>query len=141
MSEKIQKNIMTAVIASETIHIFCCVLPTVFSVISLLSGMGLIVTMPGFIDAAHHMIHDYEIPLMMISAAILLAGWGLYFYAQRLNCRTEAGCAHEPCAPKKNRVCYVLMGASILFMVNVIIYVSLHAPMDAHVYEAEAAQQ
>ncbi len=122
-----RKGILYSVIASEGIHIFCCVLPTLFSILSLLAGMGLIAAMPGFIDELHHAIHDYEITMIITSAAVLVIGWALYGFAQRLNCSEEAPtCCHEPCAPQKDRTKAVMIIATLLFAINVTVYFSLH---------------
>ena len=136
--EKINKSILWGVIASETIHVFCCVLPTLFSVFSLLAGMGMIATMPGFIEEAHHMIHNYEVPMIIFSAIILMSGWGLYIYSRQINCRTEGTCSHEPCEPKKDRIKLIMIGATILFVFNVSVYFFAHAQSDAHIeHDAE----
>jgi len=124
---KMRKGILFGVIASESIHIFCCVLPTVFSVLSLLAGMGMIPTMPGFIDDLHHIIHDYEIPMIIVSAVILIVGWILYLCAQKMDCSVEGeGCCAQPCAPKKDRTKIVMIVATLLFVVNVSVYFGFH---------------
>ena len=43
--EKRRKAVFWAVLLSETSHLFCCVLPSVFSVLSLLVGVGMISNM------------------------------------------------------------------------------------------------
>lgn len=128
--EKINKGIVWSIIASESIHIFCCVLPTVFSILSLLAGFGMIATMPGFIENAHHIIHDYEIPMIIMSAITLMLGWALYIYSRRISCRTEGTCSHSPCGPKKDRTRLFMIIATILFVVNVAVYFTLHRAMD-----------
>lgn len=124
--ERVNQKIMTAVIASESIHIFCCVLPTIFSVMSLLAGAGMMATMPTFMSAAHDTIHAYEIPMIIASAVILAAGWGLYAYSRKISCRTEGTCSHQPCAPKKDRTRAIMIVATMLFLVNVSVYFALH---------------
>lgn len=130
--EKMRKGILFGVVASESIHIFCCVLPTIFSIMSLLAGMGMIAVMPGFIEDMHHMIHDYEIPMIIASGVILAIGWALYTWSTRMNCSEEKGstCCHEPCAPKKDRTKIVMMIATVLFIVNVSVYFGFHRAND-----------
>jgi len=130
--EKMRKGILFGVVASESIHIFCCVLPTIFSIMSLLAGMGMIATMPGFIDDMHYMIHDYEIPMIIASGVILAIGWVLYIWSTRMNCSEEKGstCCHEPCTPKKDRTKIVMMIATVLFIVNVSVYFGFHRTYD-----------
>lgn len=123
---KHQKTFFWTFVASESIHVFCCVLPALFSVISLLVGVGFLSSMPAFMEEGHHLIHAYEVPIMVTSALVIMAGWGFYAYSRRLDC-SKTVCAHEPCAPKKNRSHLFLMAASALFSVNLVVYFTLHA--------------
>ena len=136
--DKLNRNIIATVIASESIHIFCCVLPTVFSVVSLLTGAGILATMPSFMDQAHNMIHAYELPMIIMSGVILLCGWGLYAYSVRINCRTEGSCAHAPCKPKKNKAKIIMIAATVLFVFNVAVYFTLHRNVDTYLAGSES---
>lgn len=132
------RKIFWTIIASESIHIFCCVLPTLFSILSLLAGAGMIMTLPHFIDEAHHLIHDYEIPIMVVSVFILTIGWFLHAYSRHMNCSdSNEKCCHEPCAPKKDRTRLFMIIATLLFCVNATVYFTVHRPMD----EATTASQ
>lgn len=134
MMEKTNKTIIYSVVASETIHLFCCVLPTIFSVLSLLAGAGIITIMPSSIDMAHHIIHEYEIPMIFMSGIILAMGWGLYFYSRKISCRANGACTHKPCSPKKNRTRLFMIVATILFIVNISVYFIFHMPVDLHAH-------
>lgn len=135
-SEKINKSIMYGMITSEIMHIFCCVLPTLFSFMSLLAGIGIISTMPGFVSYMHNAIHNHEIQIISASGLILSLGWVLYLYAKKLNCSEESkNCCHEPCAPKKDRTKIVMIIATVLFTINVITYFGFHRNSDAHKHE------
>lgn len=124
--QKIQNFIYWACVGSEISHIFCCGLPMVFSVMSLASGLGLMAAMPASLEFLHHAIHDYEIPMIMMSGLVILMGWALHYVAYRIDCRST-GCAHGPCAPKKKRSSKVLMVATGLFIFNVSGYFLIHA--------------
>lgn len=124
--EKIKRGLFWSVVASETIHIFCCVLPTIFSILSLMAGFGLIATMPSAINIAHETIHEYEIPMIITSAIILLFGWAVYIYSKHVHCEQEGTCCHGSCEPKKDRTQIFMIVATILFVVNVSIYFSFH---------------
>ena len=125
--EKIQKGLFTAIIAGESIHILCCFLPSLISIVNLLTSAGIALTLPGFIDAIHHTIHDYEVPMIITSAVLLIAGWGVYVYASRLNCATQnSTCCHGPCTPRKTLSKRIMVVATILFMFNVTIYTTFH---------------
>lgn len=138
--DKIQKRIIWAVIASESIHIFCCVLPTVFSIIGLLAGAGLLVVMPHGLEVAHDLIHSYEIPMIVFSAIIMMAGWGIYAYSRKLNCRTEGSCCHQPCKSKKDRTKTIMVVATVLFCVNVLVYFAFHRTHDIYGQEVTGEQ-
>ena len=130
---------------AETSHVFCCVLPVVFSVLSLMSGVGLISTMPTGLVWFHDVMHDYEVPMIIVSGVILLLGWALSWYAERIDCHDtpHGGCHHEPCAPKKKRAHKVLIVASVLFTLNVLVYFGFHRGVDlpdAHAGHASHAE-
>lgn len=125
--QKLQKTLSGAVILSELSHIFCCGLPVLFSLASLLAGIGFLTVVPGWLEHLHHALHDYEIPLIMASGVILVSGWGLHYIAKRLDCRST-GCAHEPCGPKKKRSDRILLAATVLYCTNVVLYTFLHYP-------------
>jgi len=142
MKENIQKSLFIALILSETSHVFCCVLPTIFSLFSLLVGMGMAATMPGFLVTWHDYIHAYEIPVIAFSGLILAFGWGITWYSDRMDCH-DSGCCHGECAPKKSRAHVILMIATALFLFNLAIYVFVHRGMDispGHAHEPVAAE-
>lgn len=83
--------------------------------------------MPTGLATLHEMIHDYEISIMAASAVLLLFGWGVYMISRKIDCHDgEKACSHEPCAPKKDRAKLVLIVASILFLVNISVYIGFH---------------
>ncbi len=92
--------------------------------------------MPMWMDGMHDIMHEYERPMIILSAIILVIGWGIFFIGRRIDCR-DTGCCHEPCKPKKNRSFLVLKVATILFIINVSIYVSVHMAHDEkrHIHE------
>ncbi len=98
-----------------------------------MAGFGMIATMPGFIEEGHELIHEYEIPMIIVSGIILAIGWGVYAYSRRMNCSSEGStCCHEPCAPKKDRTRLFMILATCLFVINVSVYFIFHASMDEH---------
>jgi len=127
--ERVQKTLNWAIIISETSHIFCCILPTLFSVLSLIVGMGLITAMPVGIEVMHEALHDWEIPMILASGLVLVAGWIIYYIAKRLDCH-DTGCVHEPCGPKKKKSGLVLKFATALFFFNVTVFLVFHHGME-----------
>lgn len=123
--QPINKFVNWACLTSEISHFFCCGLPIIFSIMSLLTSFGIVAVMPVGLVSLHHAMHDYEVPMIMVSGLILAIGWGLHYIAYRIDCRST-GCSHEPCKPKKKRSGKVLMVATALFVVNVSSYFLLH---------------
>jgi hypothetical protein len=123
--QRLQSIIYWVCITSEISHFFCCGLPIVFSILSLLSGLGLSVAMPFGLESLHHITHTYEVPMIMMAGLLLCLGWGLQYIAYRIDCRST-GCVHVPCTPKKKRSGRVLIIATVLFVLNVTGYIVLH---------------
>ncbi len=127
--QKLQKGIYAAIVASEASHVFCCVLPTVFSALSVLAGLGMISAMPGWMVEIHELLHGWEVPMIIVSAIVLMLGWSLHWYSKKIDCH-DHGCGHGPCDTKKDRAHLILKIATALFLVNVLVYVVLHRGMD-----------
>ncbi|MGH1377323.1 MAG: hypothetical protein ACRBB3_00725 [Alphaproteobacteria bacterium] len=113
------------VVLSEISHIFCCVLPSVFSVLTVLVGLGLIGALPVWMESLHHVMHDWEIPLIAMSGFVLVIGWSLHFISKKIDCH-DTGCGHEPCGKKKDKTARILQIATLLFVINVSIFLGLH---------------
>lgn len=123
--KKVQNLFSWVVIFSEVSHVFCCVLPTIFSVMTLLVGLGMIGAVPVWMGGLHAMMHGYEIPIMMASGVIVLLGWGLQYISNKLDCH-DTGCGHGACTPQKKRSESILKIATILFLMNVAVYIAVH---------------
>lgn len=76
------------------------------------------------VEELHEHIHVFEFPLLIFSFIILCLGWGMDFYTHRLHieCCHHTGCEHEPCTPKKKRAHVILIVATLLFLVNLAVY-------------------
>jgi len=125
MSEKHEKHLFWAIVATETSHIFCCVLPTLFSIASVLVGFGVVATMPGWLETLHDTMHGWEIPMIIMSATVVAIGWGLHYYSLKNDCH-DHGCHHEPCGPRKRAASKILVIATILLAFNLMIYFGFH---------------
>lgn len=123
---KIKNTLIFAVIATELSHVFCCVLPTVFSILSLLAGLGLIGVVPAWLDSAHGHIHNWELPIIITSGIIVILGWAIHWHTEKVKCYQDGGCTHKPCDTKKKTASRVLIVATLLFVVNVTIYMVFH---------------
>lgn len=125
MKQSMQKPLIWAVVLSESSHVFCCVLPTIFSVMSLLAGVGVVAAMPTFMVTMHDFLHAWELPMIGLSGLILALGWGAVWYSDKIDCH-DSGCCHGACAPKKGKAHLVLKIATVLFVLNVLVYFTVH---------------
>lgn len=125
MLDKFQNALNSVVIAAGLSHIFCCVLPAVLSLLSLLVGAGVVSSLPFGLESLHDRMHDYEMYIIAFSGAILVLGWIVDIISRRVDCH-DTGCGHGPCAPKKRRSHIILIAATLLFAVNVTAYFVLH---------------
>ena len=132
MQQRLQSGIFWAIVVSETSHVFCCVLPTLFSIISLISGLGMGALMPQAMSNVHELLHHWEVPMIGLSAAVLAMGWVLYYVSRKMDCHST-GCVHVPCEPKKEKAHTVLKIATGLFLFNVLIYTLFHSGLFFHV--------
>lgn len=123
--KKLQGMFSWVVILSECSHVFCCVLPSIFSVFTLLVGVGLVGTMPIWMESVHELMHGYEIPLMVFSGLVVLVGWGLNYVSNKIDCH-DTGCGHGSCNIKKKKSERILMIATVLFLVNITVYMMVH---------------
>ncbi len=112
-------------VSSGFVHIFCCGLPIIFSVVGLLSGVGVFVALPSGLEHLHEQMHDFEVPMLLFSGGVIVLGGLAHFIAYRLDCRSD-GCCHEPCKPQKKRSMKILSLAAVLYIVNVLAYLFVH---------------
>ena len=124
--EKLRRNIVWLVIASEVSHLFCCVLPTLGAVLSLVVGIGLLPT--GF-TVLHEIIHGYEVPAIIFAAVTLGLGWWAYWMAKRTDCHSLGHDEHACHKTTDRSKIYLLIG-SALFVMNLTIYFTLHFSLD-----------
>ena len=124
--QRLQSYLATAVIFSGFTHIFCCGLPLLFSVLTALVGLGVASVLPFGLIEFNEVLHHWEMPILIFSGVILFVGWTLHIISERLDCRSSAGCHHEPCEPKKKKSSLVLMIATVLFIINICSLMLVH---------------
>lgn len=120
-----RRHIGWAVVVSELSHVFCCVLPTVITVLGALANIGLVSVAPHFVSEIHDTIHMHEASIIIFSAAMVLLGWGVHLSSIKVDCH-NTGCVHPPCDPVKTKNARVLVIATILFALNLVIYFGVH---------------
>ncbi len=123
---KRQKFVFFALILSESSHIFCCVLPTLFSLLAILANVGMF-AMPASFVFLHETMHHWEFPIVILSGVILALGWGLHWHSLRGE-ECPSGCQHhtDKTHPTISKTHMILKIATLLFVINVFVFLVLH---------------
>ena len=121
-----RKTLLWTTIIATCSHIFCCILPGIFGLLALLSGFGIVVSMPGWVEGLHDKMHGIELPVLIFSGTIVGAGWLAHFYSKEHDCHDIGDCHHESCQPRKKQVCRILLLATLLFAINLTVYIGFH---------------
>lgn len=125
--QKLNRTITWTVLASEVSHVFCCLIPAALSLLSLFSSAGLVGMVPGFVLSWHEIMHNWEPEMIAFSGILLLTGWSLHRYSKKQGCTPHQGaCKHEICEKRRRRTDFILLGAALLFTVNVTLYLGVH---------------
>jgi len=118
--ENLRRHFGWAVLVSELGHVFCCVLPTIFTALSFAANIGLIGMAPSWMLAIHEKIHHFEVPIIGFSGVILVMGWAALCATRKVECNDE-GCEHG-----KTENGNIMVIATILFVANLLIYTVIH---------------
>ena len=121
----LKRHLGLAVLASELSHVFCCVLPTLVTVLGALANLGLATAAPGFILEIHEFLHAYEMPIIVFSGVMVVMGWAIHISSRRVDCH-DTGCVHPPCTPKKDNNGRILVIATVLFAINLVVFFGIH---------------
>lgn len=139
--QRFHKHFGWAVLLSELSHVFCCVIPTLVTVLSALANVGLFIVSPdGMLVNIHNEMHAYEIPVIIFSGAMVVLGWVAHFLSRNVDCH-DTGCGHPPCTPQKAKNSKVLVIASLLFAINIMVYFGVHRNvMNLDVFHSDALE-
>lgn len=140
ISHRHHKVIHWVTLASTLSHIFCCGIPMVVGLLSLLAGMGALTTILPGLESMHHRMHSIELPLLVFSALMLALGWAVHVHGRKVDCHST-GCSHPPCEPKKTRASLLMIIATALFAFNVVTLVFMHKDEPAAIHHMEDPHQ
>lgn len=116
-----------AVLLSELSHVFCCVLPTLFTLFSFAANVGLVGEAPGFLMRLHEQMHHYEIPLIVFSGGMVAIGWAVFLLGRNFILEGEGqNCSETACRKQKCHNYNILVLATLLFVLNVGIFAFVH---------------
>lgn len=116
-ADKIIRYSNRADLLSIGAHIFCCGVPTIAALLSLISTAG----MTGVLAIEHltDLTETWHQAAFYFSTAMVLLAVTSYVIARRRDCVAEGHCAHEPCAPKKTTGWKRLALSLVLYAANV----------------------
>lgn len=118
---KVQKISNWLVVISACSHFFCCVLPTISSIIGLGVSFGMITSNIEFFE----WFHDKEESIILFSAGALIISAISQFISWRIDCH-NSGCSHGKCTPKKKSSLNIFIIATILFLINLAVHIIYH---------------
>ena len=107
------------VIMGSLMHIFCCGLPLLLSITSFATTLG-ISSLSIFEVGWFEPIENYVLIIMGLMLALT------YFVnrsSKKLDCTEDGSCTHPPCDEKKDISGYLLKIATVLYLVNIAIFV------------------
>ncbi len=120
MLAHIRRITYITLIGSMFLHLFCCGIPLVMSVLSLAASTGLI--LPEIVES--DTLHHYEEYLVIFSGTLLVLTGVLQWIAARYNCVDDGDCSHEPCDRKKITARQIYAVSCGLFLINLFLLFS-----------------
>ena len=117
-------------VASLVSHFFCCFLPGVISLVTLVTLTGsAVITMEDF--GIPEYIHE---KMIYISFVVLVMSGIVNYISYRIDCR-DMGCVHGSCAPKKSKYFKLYAYSVAFFLLNAAIHFGLHTDHDHEHHE------
>ncbi len=113
------------VVGTELSHVFCCVLPMLVTVFTVIVNAGLLTATPVFLTQIHDVIHDYEMPIILFSGLMMFVSWAVHLASHQAE-SDATGCGHSSCVSKQNKNLRILQIATLLFFMNLVIYFAVH---------------
>lgn len=104
------------IICSALMHIFCCGIPLLLSVTSLVNIVG-ISSLSIFEVDWFEAIESY---IVLFSGVLLITTIAINQFSKKINCIESGACEHKPCDEKKHHSSYVLNIAIILYALNLL---------------------
>ena len=114
-------------LASLISHFFCCFLPGVISLVTLVTLTGAtVITMEDF--GIPEYVHQ---EMIYVSFVVLIVSGLANIVSYKIDCR-EMGCVHGSCAPKKSKYFKLYAYSVAFFLLNAVIHFTLHTEHDHH---------
>lgn len=124
MSRRLMHIANGSTLAALFAHAFCCGLPALSAIASLVAGVGAAGSSV-FHDFAHA-IEQWHVHLFVFSTLMLGVAVFASVVAERRDCVTEGHCCHPPCTPAKKRSWRILGISVALYVVNCILFFLEH---------------
>ena len=107
------------VIMGSLMHIFCCGLPLLLSITSLATTLG-ISSLSIFEVEWFEPIENY---ILIVMGVMLAVTYVVNRSSKKIDCTQDGLCEHPPCDEKKDISGYLLKIATVLYLVNITIFV------------------
>lgn len=110
------------ILGSCFMHVFCCGIPLVMSVVNMAALFGIVG------GSAFHpeWFENIEVTVLAVAGVMLLISALLQEISRRIDCRQDVGCAHEPCDSKKSFSQRVFKISVVLYAVNLVLFLLVH---------------
>lgn len=100
--------------STALVHVFCCGIPLVMSVVSISALLGI----AGGDILALSWFEHYESAILIASGILLAFTALLQYISYRIDCRKDGKCSHKPCDKEKRRARIVFYGATIIYALS-----------------------
>jgi len=104
------------VIMNGVAHLFCCGIPLALSVTGLAAAWGIF--SGAMFEVAWFEVMEW--PLMVVSGVVLAATIIAQAISRKVNCYEDVDCCDAPCNSRKSFDTYLLMGAGLLYLANLV---------------------
>lgn len=109
---------LTLVISSCLMHVFCCGLPLLASLLNMAASLGI-----ASAEVAHsEWFEQFERGAIALSAVMLVVTGIILYVSRRVDCRKQGMCVHPPCDNKKSMSLLIYRVTAVLFAVNLLIF-------------------
>ena len=81
------------------------------------------ITLPAAFSKLDQFVDQFSVPILCFSILMLTFGWGLQILSDRTEDCHASGCTHPPCGPSKAQSKRILWGATLLFLLNLSVFI------------------
>lgn len=122
MQQLTQRFTYAIVLGSCLMHVFCCGIPLLLALTNIAAMFGI----AGAGTLHSHWFEQFEVTVLVLAGGMLALTGLIQLVSNRINCRTDGHCSHEPCDKKKTLSQHMFTFAVLLFALNVLLFFASH---------------